>query len=224
MMACESAGVNSDQHFRNTAKAIASGNGALVQRGDYYLSRYACYLIAMNGDTSKPEIGLAQTYFAIQTRRQEIEDKLTDEEKRLQLRERVKHANKHLNSAAKQAGVQRFGLFHDAGYKGLYSMGKTAIKIRKGISPNDELLDCAGRTELAANEFRITQTEERLRLNKLRGETTAMNTHYAVGMEVRNSIKRIGGTMPEDLPAEPNIKKLAHRNKNKKTTQVKKLP
>ncbi len=182
------------------------------EREDYALSKYACYLIAMNGDTSKPEIATAQAYFVEQTYRQEHQEALSDEERRVLLRERVKDANRKLGGAAKDAGVRSamFGVFQDAGYKGLYGeIGVREIKRRKGIGDNEDLLDCVGRAELAANEFRITQTEEKLRIEGIKGEQRAIDTHHAVGRRVRKAIEEIGGTMPERLPAAPSIKKLA---------------
>lgn len=217
--ACESSGVDSDHHFFNTAKVITAGKGAQLQKSDCFLSRYACYLVAMNGNPTKPEIGIAQTYFAVKTRRQELEekriDKLSDEEKRIQLRDRVRRSNRELASAAKNAGVQKYAIFQDAGYRGLYEMGVRDIKSRKGIPPGDDLLDRAGRAELAANEFRITQTEQKLVRQNIRGEDRAIDTHREVGQEVRCSIKRIGGTMPEDLAPETPIKKLLKKRKQK---------
>lgn len=213
MKACESSGINPDNHFLQTGKMVEIGSGAQRPRGDYFLTRYACYLIAMNGDTSKPEVGIAQTYFAVQARKQEIQEQLTDTERRIQLRERVKHANRSLTSTAKKAGVQHYALFHDAGYQGLYEMGLTHIKAKKGISPKENLLDRAGRTELAANEFRITQTEDKLIREGINKENLAIETHRKVGREVRNVIKKLGGTLPENLPPEESIKKLTGKKK-----------
>jgi DNA-damage-inducible protein D len=193
---------------------MTGGKGAQIEREDCYLSRYACYLLAMNGDSSKPEIGTAQTYFAVQTRRQEQFDQLTDEEKRLELRERVRVANTCLGEAAKEAGVQNYARFHDAGYRGLYGIGVAEIKDKKGIPHDEQLLDRAGRAELAANEFRITQTEQKITRERIRGEDEATMTHHAVGKEVRATIEKIGGTMPEDLPAEVPIKKLLKKRPN----------
>jgi DNA-damage-inducible protein D len=221
-VSCESTGEDSINHFRDTTKMVVVGSGAEVKVRDCFLDRYACYLIAMSGDTSKPEIGIAQAYFAVRTRLSELEDALSDDEKRILLRDRVKDANKYLNMAAKKAGVQNYGLFHDAGYRGLYGLTNADIKRRKGIPKNEDLLDCAGRVELAANEFRITQAEDRLTKQKIQGEKAAAFTHHQVGQEVRNSIKKIGGTMPENLPAEVPIKKLKAARKPKKLTQVKK--
>lgn len=207
-MSCDSSGVTSDYHFIHTSKVVKSGTGAQIERGDYFLTRYACYLIAMNGDSSKPEIATAQTYFAIQTRRQEIQEQLPSSAKRIELRERVKTANKSLFGTAQKAGVLKFGPFNDAGYRGLYGMGLPDIKCKKQIPHGENLLDCAGRVELAANEFRITQTEQKLKLENIQGEESAIRTHKHVGEEVRATIKKLGGTMPEDLPKEPSIKKL----------------
>lgn len=212
-MSCESAGIDPNDHFRDVTKMMEVGKGAMVPTNDYFLTRYACYLIAMNGDVSKPEIATAQTYFAVQTRKQEISEQLTAEEHRIQLRERVRDRNKSLASAAKQAGVQKFAVFQAAGYQGLYEMGLADIKRKKGISKNEDLLDRAGRTELAANEFRITQTEEKLVRDRVNTEQQAINTHREVGQEVRKTIKKIGGTMPENLPPEPSIKKLVNRRR-----------
>jgi DNA-damage-inducible protein D len=211
-MACESAGVDADHQFREVTKGITAGKGAELQRSDYYLSRYACYLIAMNGDPGKPEVGYAQTYFAVQTRRQEVRDQ-HDVQRRLELRERVREANRALGSAAKGAGVQKYALFHDAGYMGLYGMGLSDLKAHKRLEPADNLLDRAGRVELAANEFRITQTEDKLRRDQVRGEAPAIQTHLEVGEAVRRTIRHLGGRMPEDLPPEPSIKRLASKRR-----------
>ena len=207
-MACDSSGSYSSDHFVGFTDMIEGGKGAMVDRENYYLSRYACYLIAMNGDPGKPEIGTAQTYFAVQTRRQEKIDQLTEEDRRLELRERVRVGYTSLMGAAKSAGVQNYGTFTDAGYRGLYGMGLSDIKRKKRIPPKEHLLDCSGRTELAANEFRQTQTEQKLNRDKIQGEVTATNIHRKIGAQVRETIKSIGGTMPEDLPAEISTKKL----------------
>jgi len=215
-MACESTEADPLNHIRQVGKMVAIGSGAERKRKDYYVTRLGAYLIAMNGDPKLPEIATAQAYFAIQTRRQEIHDQHQDVSKRLELRERVKTANKHLGTAAKDSGVQRYDLLHAAGYKGLYGLRLNQIKERKGIEKREDLLDRAGRAELAANEFRITQTEEVLKQGQIKGDTAARNTHERVGKVVRNTIKKIGGTMPEDLPAEPSIKKLIGDKRKKK--------
>lgn len=207
--ACDASNINSVYHFVETNKVIKAGRGAELERADCYLTRYACYLIAMNGDSSKEEIATAQTYFTMQTRRQE----LSDQEKRIALRERVRSGNKVLAGTAREAGVKRFGLFNDAGYRGLYGMGLADIKRRKQIPPAEDLLDRAGRAELAANEFRITQTQQKLERERIQGEYPATETHRSVGKEVRDAIRRIGGTMPENLPKEESIKKVISARK-----------
>ncbi|MCX5815686.1 MAG: DNA damage-inducible protein D [Proteobacteria bacterium] len=207
-LACESSGFDQTDHFRETKKMVSIGSGAMRERHDYFLTRYACYLVAMNGETSKTEVGIAQTYFAVQTRKQEKQDQLTSIGRRIELRERIKNANKKLGEAAKNAGVQKYPIFHAAGYRGLYDMGLADIKKKKGLPPDEDILDRMGRTELAANEFRITQTEDKLVRDGVFGEQKAIDTHRKVGQEVRNTIKKLGGTMPENLPAEPSIKKI----------------
>ena len=205
--ACDGAGIPSRYHFVETNKVISAGKGAELERADCFLTRYACYLIAMNGDSSKPEVATAQAYFAVQTRRQE----LSDQEKRIALRERVRVSNKILAGTASGAGVTRFALFNDAGYRGLYGMGLADIKRKKNIPGKDQLLDRAGRAELAANEFRITQTQQKLERERIQGERAAMQTHQGVGEEVRAAIKRIGGVLPENLPIEEPIENLKKR-------------
>jgi DNA-damage-inducible protein D len=210
--ACDNSGKFSTNHFRDITEMIEAGKGARRKRENMVLSRYACYLIAMNGDTSKPEVSTAQTYFAVQTHRSEVEQSLTDEQRRLLLRNRVKDANKKLMGAAKAAGVVRFPIFQDAGYKGLYGgLGRDEIKHVKRISQTEELLDCIDREELAANEFRITQTEAKLKREGIQGEERAINAHFSVGKRVRQAIKDIQGTMPEQLPSVPSIKKLSDK-------------
>jgi DNA-damage-inducible protein D len=208
---CENAGHFVADHFVPLLEMVDIGSGAKRERENFALSKYACYLVAMNGDTSKPEIATAQAYFVEQTYKQEAQEQLTEEERRAMLRDRVRDANKRLSGAAKDAGVasRMFGVFHDAGYTGLYGgLGSKDIKRKKGIGEKDDLLDCIGPVELAANEFRATQAEDKLRTQRIKGETNAINTHYKVGVEVRKTIRKIGGTMPENLPAAPSIKKL----------------
>jgi DNA-damage-inducible protein D len=214
-MACESSGGIPSHHFGDTANMIALGHGAIREVEDVVLTRYACYLIAMNGDTSKPEIGIAQTYFAVQTRKQELAEQNNEFQDRLVLRDRVRDANKDLNRAAKSVGVENYGFFHDAGYQGLYGLRLSEIKNKKGIDPREDLLDRAGRAELAANEFRITQTELRLGSQEVNGQKQAENVHNYVGKEVRQTIQKLSGTMPEDLPPAPNIKQLKKQRKQK---------
>lgn len=205
--ACVKSGVkNVQNHFLETTQMVGIGSGAEREVKDVWLSRYACYLIAMNGDPTKAVIAAAQTYFAIQTRRQEISDQ--DASHRIEWREKVREATKELNSAAKGAGVERYGLFHDHGYRGLYSMSLPDIKRRKGIKPDEKLFDRAGLTELAANAFRATQTKEALKKQNIKGEKSANETHFRIAQKVRKTMKETGGTMPEDLAAEPPITKL----------------
>lgn len=214
--ACKRSGQTAKNHFVGTDKMIKIAIGTpretsrLIQ--DYKLSRYACYLIAQNGDPRKEEIALAQTYFAIQTRKQEVFQQLGQNEQRLFLRGEVKTHNKELNATAFSAGVKNFGKFNNAGYLGLYGMNKKGVQQKKRIG-TDDILDRAGATELAANLFRITQTDEKLKKEGVKGEGRATFTHIVVGQKVRKSIKDIGGTMPEDLPPESHIKELEKERK-----------
>jgi DNA-damage-inducible protein D len=196
-----------DNHFNRLVKMVEIGLNTVREVRDWKLDRYACYLVAQNGDSKKPAIALAQTYFAIQTRRQEIFEQLAEADKRLFIRGEVTIENKKLFSTAKRAGVTKFGSFNDAGYKGLYGLPLAEIENKKGIKKG-ELLDRAGTTELAANLFRITQTDEKIRKDQIKGETLAAQTHFMVGGKVRQTIKDIGGTMPENLPPERHIKEL----------------
>ena len=226
-LACDASGHNSSDHFDETIKMVDLGSGA--QRGvkDYLLSRYACYLIVQNGDPSKAVIANGQTYFAIQTRRQEIaEDKgfsgLTEDARRLMLRSEMKEHNKALSAAAKNAGVEAgvdYAIFQDHGYKGLYGgLGAKEIHRRKGLKKSQQILDHMGSTELAANLFRATQTEEKLRRDNVRGKREANQTHLEVGQKVRQTIKELGGTRPEALPCpEKSIKQL---EREKKKTEI----
>lgn len=215
MLACDSASVNSDHQFRRTAKTITTGNGAQRKIDDWFLSRYACYLIAMNGDPHLPQVAFAQQYFAVETRLRELEVETLGYD-RVAHRLRVTQQIKALNSAAKKCGVQNYGLFHDAGYRGLYGgLGRKEIKRKKSIPESEELLDCAGRAELAANEFKASQAEQKLIRDHVQGQESAIQTRYQVGNEVRTAIRRIGGTMPEDLPAEPSIKRLTAERRGK---------
>ena len=211
---CEQSGNEPDHHFARARKMIAVGKGGQREVPDFQLSRFACYLIAQNGDPRKPEIALAQKYFAIQTRRQELSDQQAADLERFELRKQASEEFKMLSGAARQAGVQsqHFGIFHDAGYKGLYGgRGSEAIRLRKRIPAKDNLMDRMDATELAANQFRMTQTREKLAREGVRGEQRAIQTHHDVGQEVRAAIQRIGGTLPENIPPAEHIQQVEQR-------------
>jgi len=211
--ACINSGQDAGNHFNQLVKMVDIGSNTVRRIKDWKLDRYACYLIAQNGDSKKQEIALAQTYFAIQTRKQEIFEKLSDVDKRLLILGEVSDHNKKLFKTAKLAGVSNFGLFNDYGYKGLYGMPLSEIENKKKIKKG-ELLDRAGSTELAANLFRITQTDDKIDKERIKGEESANATHFEVGRKVRNTIKDIGGTMPEELPVEKHIRELKNKKKN----------
>ena len=212
--ACSNSENNINEHFPEVRKTIKMPKGASKMIVDFHLSRYACYLIVQNADPRKNTIALGQTYFAIQTRKQELSETeynlLTEEEKRLYRRKRTKNGNYTLQLAATEAGVKNMNQFHNAGYKGLYN-GETADDIfkRKGLRYREEILDNMGSEELAANEFRITQTEAKLKREKIKGEKIAKETHFEIGSKVRKAIADMGGTMPENLPTpKKSIKEL----------------
>ena len=220
--ACVKSGYDLNDHFPQVGKMVKTGVSTKNLK-DYHLSRYACYLIVQNGDPKKEVIALAQTYFAIQTRKQELTEVeynlLNEDEKRLYHRKQTKDGNYSLNQVAKQAGVKNFDIFHNQGYKGLYD-GETADDIakRKKLRYREEILDNMGSAELIANAFRISQTEQKMVNEKIIGDTEAGEAHYKVGKIVRNAIKEMGGTPPEKLPT-PNksIKQLEKETiKNKK--------
>ncbi|MBK5276455.1 MAG: DNA damage-inducible protein D [Desulfuromonadales bacterium] len=216
MTSCGQSGNNPDYHFAGAGKMIATGKGALREVTDFHLSRFACYLIAQNGDPRKQEIAAAQKYFAIQARRQEMSDALAADLERLEIRKQTSEEFKALSGAAREAGVQdrMFGIFHDAGYKGLYGgLGNEGIKQRKGIPKKDNLMDRMDTTELAANQFRMTQTRDKLARTPVKDQQQAIRTHEAVGREVREAIKRIGGAMPENIPPAEHISQVEKRIK-----------
>ncbi len=217
--ACKNSGISAFEHFVGTDKTIQMPKGATKSIKEYKLTRYACYLIAQNGDSRKEVIALAQTYFAIQTRKQEIGEKeyslLTEDEKRFYQRNLTRKGNYSHNQAAKNAGVKNFDKFHNSGYKGLYN-GETADDIakRKGLRYREDILDNMGSEELAANLFRITQTESKLKRDNISTEKDANKTHYNIGKNIREVIAKNGGTMPEDLPTpKKSLKQLEKENK-----------
>lgn len=220
--ACEKSGYSINDHFPEVGKMIQLGKGGQRSVLDYKLSRYACYLIVQNSDPRKEVVALGQTYFAIQTRKQEISEKeyskLTEDEKRLYRRKQTKDGNKVLYKIAMEKGVKNFDKFTNAGYKGLYN-GETADDIarRKGLRYREEILDNMGSVELGANIFRITQTEALLEKQENSNEAKATNTHYKVGRTIRKAINELGGTMPENLPTpEKSIKELEKKDKKVK--------
>lgn len=215
-----------NDHFAQVDKMVEIGSGARRVVEDYNLSRYACYLIAQNADPSKKPVAVAQAYFNIQTFRQEQVDRMSDEERRVYVRRQVTDEDKKLFDVAKNSGVKNYGTFYDAGYLGLYGMRAKEIVKSKDLG-KDKILDRAGATELAANLFRITQTQDKLRgeLDKgnIVGDRSAANTHFMVGGKVRQTIKDIGGVMPEALPPEDeHIKKLEKRLEKKHELESKK--
>ena len=219
-ISCENSNINVLDHFTDISKMVQIGSGAERKQQDYELTRYACYLIAQNGDSRKKVIALAQTYFAVQTRKQEITEKeysmLTEDEKRFYQRNLTRKGNYSLNQSAKKAGVKNFDKFHNSGYKGLYN-GETADNIakRKGLRYREDILDNMGSEELAANLFRITQTESRLKKDNIDSEKEANKTHYNIGKNIREVIAKNGGTMPEDLPTPKKSLKQLEKEKSK---------
>lgn len=207
MIACENSGHDIVECFPEVRKTSEMPKGGSKEIIDYELTRYACYLIVQNGDPRKEVIALGQTYFAIQTYRQEVADhfnELDEDNRRLVVRGDIKQWNQMLAETAHKAGVitnEEFAIFQNAGYKGLYGgLDVSDIHARKGLEVGQKILDYMGSTELIANLFRVSQTEEKLRKDKISDSQTATHIHYSVGSEIRNTIEKIGGTMPEDLP------------------------
>ena len=227
-VACKESKYNIDDHFALHRKMIKLAKGAQRNVIDYKLSRYACYLIVMNGNPNKEVIALAQTYFAVQTRKQELSEKeygdLTEDEKRFYQRNLTRKGNYSLNKVARDVGVKNFDKFHNSGYKGLYN-GETANDIakRKKLRYREDILDNMRSEELAANLFRITQTESKIKREDIKGEKKANKTHYEVGRKIRKTIEELGGTMPENLPTpEKSLKELEkekHYQEKIETTQ-----
>ena len=219
--ACHESGNIVEDHFSHVGKMVNLGSGSHREVDDFMLSRYACYLIVMNGDPRKKVIAIGQTYFAVKTRQQELVenyDGLSEDQKRLAIRSEMKRHNKQLADAAHDAGVEtplEYAIFQNYGYQGLYGgLSAKDIQQRKGLKKSENILDHMGSTELAANLFRATQTEEKLRREQIQGKELANSVHYQVGRKVRQTIKELGGTMPEDLPTPPkSIKQIEKEQK-----------
>lgn len=223
---CKSSGYDVEDHFAQVSEMVEIGSGAEREVEDYRLSRFACYLIVQNADPTKKNVAMGQAYFAIKTHQKELieeeEQKLIQSEenqRRLFLSEEMKKHNKHLADAASNAGVKEprdYAIFQNYGYKGLYGgLDRQAIHNRKGLKKSQDILDHMGSTELAANLFRATQTEEKLRRENIKGKYKANQTHYEVGKKVRETIQELGGTMPEDLPTVDSIKKIEREERKK---------
>ena len=223
-LACKNSGYEIDDHFADVGKMIDMPKGAHREIDDVMLSRYACYLIVMNGDPRKEIIAVGQTYFAVKTRQQELienYEELTEEQKRLAIRNEMIAHNKSLAEAAQMAGIndaKDYAIFQNMGYQGLYGgLGAKEIHAKKGLKKSQKILDYMGSTELAANLFRATQTDEKIRRENIKGKANANQTHFDVGAKVRQTIKELGGTMPEDLPTpEKGIKQIEREREKKK--------
>lgn len=223
-LACENSGLNPDDHFAEVRKMVTIGSGAERAVEDYMLSRFACYLVVMNGDPRKEVIAVGQAYFAVKTRQQELIEKyeeMSEDQKRLAIRNEMKRHNIALADAAHDAGVieqKDYAIFQNKGYQGLYGgLGVKEIHARKGLKKSQKILDHMGSTELAANLFRATQTEEKLRRENIQGKAAANQAHYDVGRKVRQTIQELGGTMPEDLPTpEKSVKQIEREVERKK--------
>ena len=227
--ACENSSNEISEHLVEVNKMSKRGNNTVLEIKDYHFSRYFCYLLVQNGDPRKEVIALGQTYFAIQTRKQEIFEQeyemLSDDEKRLYKRNQTRNGNYTLQQTALKAGVKDMAGFHNAGYKGLYN-GETADDIfkRKGLRYREDILDNMGEDELVANLFRINQTKQKIRNEKIQGETNAKDAHFQVGKKVREFISDNGGTMPEDLPTpEKSLKQLEKEQKQLKNKSMEKI-
>lgn len=222
-ISCNNSNINVQDHFADVRNMVQLGSGAQREIEDIMLSRYACYLIVQNADPRKEVVALGQTYFAVKTREREIEEdfsELLEDEKRLTIRNELKNHNKSLAEAAKMAGIEKpveYAIFQNKGYQGLYGgLNKAQIHKKKRLDKNQQILDHMGSTELAANLFRATQTDEKLRREQIKGKEKANQTHYEVGAKVRQTIKELGGTMPEDLPTpEKSVKQIEKENKKK---------
>ena len=223
-LACKNSGFAVEDHFADVGKMVDIGSGAERQIDDVMLSRYACYLIVMNGDPRKEVIAVGQSYFAVKTRQQELIDnyeQMSEDQKRLAIRNEMIAHNKSLAEAAQMAGIadqREYAIFQNKGYQGLYGgLGAKEIHARKGLKKSQKILDHMGSTELAANLFRATQTDEKLRRENIQGKQAAYDTHYQVGKKVRQTIQELGGTMPEDLPTpEKSVKQIEREVERRK--------
>lgn len=217
MDSCEQSGNKTRHHFASVGKMVQLGSGSIRKLDDYHLSRFACYLIAQNGNPQKIAIANAQKYFAVQARKQELSEQAAADLERLELRKQATEEFKQLSGAARQSGVENrmFGVFHDAGYKGMYGgKGRDSIKRYKSIPAKENLMDRMDATELAANQFRMTQTREKLARDKIKTQAKAIDTHESVGKEVRDAIRKIGGTLPENIAPDEHIKTVEKRIKS----------
>lgn len=225
-LACKNSGFAVEDHFADVGKMVDIGSGAERQIDDVMLSRYACYLIVMNGDPRKEVIAIGQSYFAVKTRQQELIDnyeQMSEDQKRLAIRNEMIAHNKSLAEAAQMAGIadqREYAIFQNKGYQGLYGgLGAKEIHARKGLKKSQKILDHMDSTELAANLFRATQTDEKLRRENIQGKQAAYDTHYQVGKKVRQTIQELGGTMPEDLPTPQ--KSIAQIEREQETRKLK---
>lgn len=212
--ACDASSQNIEEHFAQVSDMVKIGSSAEREIWDYHLSRYACYLIAMEADSKKPSVALAKSYFALQTRKQELTEQYLEDHRRVELREQVSEHNKSLAKTAKGAGVHNFWAFVDYGYLGLYGMRHKEILQKKKLQPKDSLMDHVSSEELAANLFRATQAEAKIKREWITGQDKASKAHFDVGQEVRTTIKKLWGTMPEQLLKADHIKESKKRLKN----------
>jgi DNA-damage-inducible protein D len=216
--ACEGTGIDPTKHFVPTHKMVELGSGAKRSVEDYFLSRAACSLIAMNGDPVKPEIAAAQVYYTVQTRRMELHDQMSEDEKRLELRDKVAQSHKRVSGAAQTAGVRNTmqGVFHDARYKGLYGMPLKDVSLKKGLAENETLYDRAGPLELSANDFQMNLAADVLAREQIKGEQKAILRNKEVAQRVRKAMLDSGTATPELLPLAPPIKEIKKKLESQK--------